>query len=290
MAPPDGVTWGGYSARLSFNRLLSEAIADLASTGYVSPDRIEEWIVRLRNAAERELGADHLIEQEMRAKLGSIYQRYVDSPRLVKTVPGVTRFNISIVKPKLRAELDRRIWASADLIKLHKRDAVDRTLQRLSGWATSIPEGGDDTVDKREVKADVGKSVAQFKYEKRRVDIDQSAKLLANVSNIVAVDAGAIAGMWHSHGEHDRSYNARKDHLDRVGKIYLLRDSWADKQGLIEAVDGYYDEVTAAAQEPFCRCFLQYVTSLRRLPEAMLTEKGRAWIERGRIQAERMSA
>lgn len=289
--PPDGMAWpGGNAKNLSFNRLLADAIADMAASGYVSPERVESWITRLRNAAERELGSDHRIDEATKAKLGAIYQRLVDTNRLARYVPGVTRFNISIVKPRLRAELDRRIWANADLIKLNKRDAVDRTMRRLSGWATSIPEGGDDAVNLREIKADIGKSVAQHSYERRRVDIDQSAKLIANVSNIVAVDSGAIAGVWHDHGEHDKSYNARKDHMERVGKVYVLRGSWADTQGLINPVDGYYDEVTAVAQEPFCRCFLKYIASIRRLPKTMLTAKGEEFIERGRIEAERMSA
>ena len=40
----------------TFGRLLAEAIAELSSTGYVSPERVNEWVVKLRNAAEREFG------------------------------------------------------------------------------------------------------------------------------------------------------------------------------------------------------------------------------------------
>src|SRR6202012_3807541 len=108
------------------------------------------------------------------------------------------------------------------LIKVRKSEAVGRTLQRLLGWATSIPPGGDEAINRREVKTEIGKSVSQFKFECRRVEIDQSAKLIANVSNIVAMDSGAIAATWHSHGERDKAYNARKDHLERAGKVYVI--------------------------------------------------------------------
>ena len=121
--------------------------------------------------------------------------------------------------------------------------------------------------------------MAQFKFERRRVDVDQGHKLIANVSNLVATDAGAIAGIWHSHGEHDRSYNARKEHLARAGKLYLIRDSWAHRDGLVKPMHGYMDEIDMVGQLPFCRCFYQYVTSPRRLPDEMLTRAGQRWIE-----------
>src|SRR5258708_1820487 len=109
--PPDGANWAG--GRKTFSQLLSDAIADLAATGFVSPERIEEWVTRLRNAAESEIGPDTLIDEQTKARLGAIFDRLVESDRLAKVVPGVTRFTLSMVKPHLRAELDRRIWANA---------------------------------------------------------------------------------------------------------------------------------------------------------------------------------
>ena len=138
------------------------------------------------------------------------------------------------------------------------------------------------------MKSKIGDDLARLKLEKRLAAIDQAAKLQANASHIVATDAGAIGGIWHSHGEHDKSYDARKDHLARAGKIYLIRDSWADRDGLLKPVNGYMDEITMPAQEFCCRCFYQYVTSPRRLPPEFLTQKGRDWIEKGRAAAKRL--
>jgi hypothetical protein len=128
------------------------------------------------------------------------------------------------------------------------------------------------------VRASVGKSVAQVKFERRRVEVDQGHKLAANISNIVAVDNGAIAAEWHSHWRQTH-YNFRHSHKERDGKIYAIRDSWAVKQGLINKGAGYTDEMTAPGQEVFCRCFMRYITSLRRVPDEMLTEKGREWLK-----------
>lgn len=268
-----------YNWSDSFRKVLADAIADMAATGYVSRERIDQWIVRLRNVAERDLGPESQIDEATARQLGMIFERLAEKGGIERYVPGVSRYTLAMVKPQLRAELDRRILASADLIKLHRRDAIDRTLARLVGWSTSIPPGGDGTIDKREVRSTIGKSMAQFKFERRRVDVDQGHKLIANVSNLVATDAGAIAGIWHSHGEHDRSYNARKEHLARAGKLYLIRDSWAHRDGLVKPMHGYMDEIDMVGQLPFCRCFYQYVTSPRRLPDEMLTRAGQRWIE-----------
>jgi len=285
--PPEGTQWpglGSFSGRKSFRQLLSEAIAELSLTGYVSEDRVAYWIDTLRRAADAELGSERAVDTETRERLNAVFERLIDRGKIGTYVPGVSRLDISMIRPNLRAELDRRIVASADLIKLHRREAVERTLQRFQGWSTAIPPGGDGTIDKRETRASIGKSVAQFRFEKRRVDIDQSHKLIANISDIVATDQGAIAGIWHDHGEHDRSYDARKQHMGRAGKVYAVRDSWAIRQGLMTKGAGYMDEMTKPGQEISCGCWYEWIMSPRRLPDSMLTRKGQEWIEAGRMR------
>jgi hypothetical protein len=57
----------------------------------------------------------------------------------LKRHQGISRFTLNYLEPKLRTELDRRILASVDLIQLNRRKAIDTTLSRFSGWASSIP-------------------------------------------------------------------------------------------------------------------------------------------------------
>ena len=95
----------------------------------------------------------------------------------------------------------------------------------------------------------------------------------------MAQGAGAIAGEWHDHGEHDASYDYREDHLERTGKIYAIRGSWADVQGLFARDIAYTDQITAPGQKVYCRCWYLYITSPRRLPRAMLSAKGRAFVD-----------
>ena len=269
-----------YSAPYGFHRVLRDAIADVAARGYVSAEQIDFWRGLLRNAAEREMPSEAQIDAMMRDAMGAIFRREIDNARVIRLVPGVSRYSLAMVRPQLRAELDRRIMASADLIKLRRREAVEKTLARFAGWSTSIPAGGAGEVDKRETKEAIGKGVAQFRFEQRRVAIDQGHKLVSNVAHIVALDSGAIAGIWHSHWR-QAGYAARPDHKARDERVYAVRDSWAIRDGLMNKGAGYLDDMTAAGEEPFCRCFVEYITSPRRLPDTMLTRKGQKWLADG---------
>jgi len=269
-----------YSAPYGFQQVLRDAVADVSTRGYVSAEQIDFWRGLLRNAAERETPSEAQIDAMMRDAMGAIFRHEIDNARIVRRVPGVSRYSLAMVRPQLRGELDRRIMASADLIKLRRKDAIEKTLARFAGWSTSIPAGGAGEVDKRETKEAIGKGVAQFRFEQRRVAIDQGHKLVSNVAHIVALDSGAIAGIWHSHWR-QAGYAARPDHKARDERVYAVRDSWAIRDGLMNKGAGYLDDMTAAGEEPFCRCFVEYITSPRRLPDTMLTRKGQEWLADG---------
>jgi len=269
-----------YSAPYGFQQVLRDAVADVSTRGYVSAEQIDYWRGLLRNAAERETPSEAQIDAMMRDAMGAIFRREIDNARIVRRVPGISRYSLAMVRPHLRGELDRRIMASADLIKLRRKDAIEKTLARFAGWSTSIPAGGAGEVDKRETKEAIGKGVAQFRFEQRRVAIDQGHKLVSNVAHIVALDSGAIAGIWHSHWR-QAGYAARPDHKARDERVYAVRDSWAIRDGLMNKGAGYLDDMTAAGEEPFCRCFVEYITSPRRLPDTMLTRKGQKWLADG---------
>lgn len=282
--PPDG--FGYAPGRKSFRQVLTDAVTELSATGYVSQERVAHWIAELRRAAEQDMGPPEFIDRETRAKLDGIFERLVDKGRIAKYVPEVGRFDIAMIRPELRAELDRRIVAAADQIKLRRGKAIEEALARFSGWSTSIPPGGDGLLDKREARADIGKSLAQLKFEKRRCEIDQGHKLISNISEIVALDKGAVAGIWHDHGEHNRSYDARKEHLARSGRLFLVRDSWAIEAGLIRRGSRpYIDEIDRPGQAVYCRCWYQWVVSPRRLPDDVLTARGHEWVAGGRMAA-----
>ncbi len=282
MAPND---IGVYPQGSSFYRTITMAVADLTENGFDSAERVQFWIQQIRSAAYASMTPAHVLEAQLAATFRGIYQRQIERGGILKYHPGVARFTLEKVKPRLRAELDRRLMASRELIKLNRAAAIEKTTQRFSGWATSIPAGGTDAADKVEVKTTVRKALAQLPFEERRVAVDQGHKFVANLNNIIAVDGGAIAAEWHSHWR-QANYNFRRDHKERDEHIYIIRNNWAMARGLMKA-DGhrYTDEITAPGEEVFCRCSYRYLYSLRSLPAGMVTEKGRAELERVRVAA-----
>lgn len=266
----------------SYYDILTEAMTDLEAHGYDSAARVEYWSARIREAAEAAMGTTRRMEEMLRDAYAAIYKKMIERGGIVEMHPGVDRWTLSRVSPALRGELDRRILAAADLIKLNREQAVAKTLQRFRGWSTSIPAGGTSSPGKGKAKDDVRKALARLPFEERRVLIDQGHKLTAALSEIVAKDQGAIAVVWHSHWR-QANYDYRPKHKERDGRVYAIRDSWAIKRGLVrKGPDGYYDEITAVGEEPFCRCYATYIYNLRQLPAEMLTKKGAAALEEAR--------
>jgi hypothetical protein len=282
--PPDGLAYGlGYGT--SFFETITAAINDLIEHGYDSADRLAYWVQQIREAAIRTLTPPHVLERALADTLRAVYRDKIERGGILKHHPGVQRYTLANVAPRLRAELDRRILASAQLIRLNRDQQIADTIQRFSGWATSIPPGGTEVVMRRKVKDQIRKPLASLPFRERRVLIDQGHKFVANLNNIIANDNGAIALIWHSHWR-ERNYHYREDHKERDGLVYLIRGSWAQERGLVKVGDaGYYDQITAAGEEVYCRCFAQYLYSLRSIPAEMMTEKGRDELSRVRIAA-----
>ncbi|HBX2620498.1 TPA: hypothetical protein MHT91_26290 [Klebsiella pneumoniae] len=269
----------------TFTRTVLEAVKFFLRNGYTSRQELEQWQAIIRQAAESETDDDYM--SMVSDRLRKTYDLQVSKAGALERHKGLSRFTLNYMEPKLRSELDRRILASADLIKLNRTAAINKTVQRFSGWATSIPVqdyvgGGLSASSRSGIVANaqhIQKSAEQVDYEARRVMIDQSHKLIANIDNIIATGNNAIAAEWHSHWRQP-GYDYREDHKERDKLIYLIRGNWAQKNGYVKAGHaGYLDEITQPGEEVFCRCYVTYLYNLRSIPEDMLTQKGRKFLE-----------
>lgn len=263
--------------RSEFYRVLTEAVDDLLEHGFTSQKQLDEWLQRIELTARAALVPEAVLQRSLQDALTSIYRKTVTGVGLERRHKGLNEFTLAAIKPKLRAELDRRIVASANLIRMNREASIQRTLQRFAGWATSVPAGGSDVESRREVKQQVRRGIAGLPFEERRVIVDQSSKMVAAVDEIIAVDGGAIAAAWRHVKEGPPAYDARPEHVARDGKVFVFRDNWALKRGLMKLGGAQYtDQIEAPAQLPFCRCrWGQVIYSLRDLPVLMLTERGR---------------
>lgn len=261
-----------------FNRLLSRLIKTIAERGFDSV-ALKGMMMELRQAADRAFISEAELNARMAKGLGRYYAQALRGSRHA----SVMQYTPERLAPKLLQELNRRIAANADLIKINREQAIEKTLQRFAGWATSVPPGGDPSLKLAVVKSHVAKPAAQLKYEVRRREIDQGHKLIQAVKSTIATENGAIAYRWHSHWRQP-GYDYRPDHKERDGKVYGIKDSWAAKQGMINKGAGWTDDMTQPAQEVYCQCDAVYLYALRDLPESMLTAKGKAELERVRIK------
>lgn len=266
------------------NEVVTEAVQDFTTNGFDSEERLTYWMAKIRKAALESMVSEASLQQILKGRLGADYASLIERYGILKNHRGIARFNIDRIRPELRGELDRRIMASANLIKLNRSQSIEKTLQRFSGWATSIPVGGSASVDKVDTKTNIRKSIKQLPFEERRVIIDQSHKLVSAINETVAVGNNALAVVWHSRYRVP-NYDYRKDHKERDGNVYALRGNWALERGLMKAgIAGYYDQVTAFGEEVFCRCSGKYLYNLSDLPADMLTEKGKKALAEARAK------
>ena len=254
----------------TLNNVLTQAVSDIESHGYDSQNRVDYWIKSILAIANQYKDADMM--DYLKRSLGVKYTRLITKGGVQKS-HKIPTFTIEKVKPACRAELDRRIMASANLIKLNREAAIQKTIQRFSGWATSIPVGGSNAIDKNPLKMELKKPLADLSFVERRVAIDQGHKLVGNINNIVSVEAGAVAAIWRSHWR-QAGYDYREDHKELDSKVFVIRNNWAMKAGLMKLGGHQYtDEIPMVGEEVYCRCFYEYIYNIKDLPEEMLTEK-----------------
>ena len=237
---------------LTLQEVLAAAIADFAAYGFDSEERLILWEAKIREAIITTLHNPAYLDKILRAHLRTIFERLVTRGSIARDHAGISRFTLQSMATRLRGELDRRILASAQLIKLNREQMIQKTMQRFSGWATSVPKGGAAELDRRALKTELSKPLRQLPFAERRVLIDQGHKLNASISAVIAHDGGAIAGRWYSHWR-QAGYDYREDHKERDGQIYLVRHSWAARAGLVKTGEaGWMDDITQPGQEVFC--------------------------------------
>ncbi len=267
-------------SRKTFYETVAAAIKDIAAHGYDNPERLEHWRRLIEAAAASTFVSMDEVERDVRKTMTLAYHRMVTKGGLLRRMPQITAYTLQRLMPALQTELNRRIISSIDLIKLNRPVAIAKTVQRFTGWATSVPEGGfpsdvrKGTYKYVDIKGDVQRSMTSLPFEERRVIIDQNAKLMSAINTTVAEGGGAIGAIWQSH-KHQKGYDGRPQHNKRDGDLFLVRDSWVIQKGLVKRGAGAYtDSIEQPGEFVFCRCSWVYIFNLRDLPADWLTKKG----------------
>lgn len=246
-----------------FQKVVREAVAFFSTHGFTSEYDLDQWAQAIQKAADDMLLSPQQASEAIAQHLRSIYGRMeAKIPKHLAQLQAKTAVRIGPemffrrvetypqLASKMRMELDRRIAASADLIKIRRKESIAATLRRFKGWASSVPKGGTPKPKGPETEL-LMKDFRRVRFEANRLNVDQGHKLNASLNATFAEGTGAIAGIWHSHWK-QLYYNYRKDHKERDEKIYLIRGSWADKAGLVKPSSGYTDQITQPAEEVYC--------------------------------------
>ena len=263
---------------VSFDEVLAEAVAYFVTHGFQEPDQLSYWAHRLGIAARREMISTTRLKEKLRASLTAEYTRQVDKGLILKVHPDLTRETLTRLRPQLRQVLNTRIAAANALITLNREEEVASVIRRFAGWASSLPPVPAPATDRREARSNIRKSLFEANNRERMLIIDQGHKLNNNISSTLAEGGGAIAAYWISHYQ-QHNYDYREVHKDLAiqsqYRPFLIRDSWAHRQGLLNTVGATFTDQLEyqPGQQPYCRCYFQYIYNPRKLPPEMLTAR-----------------
>ena len=272
------------SARSDFLAALDEAIALMCQAG-LNPPLANRLAEKLKGATRATFKPMEPMKRRFADRLTAVYRRVTPQGKLKG---GASLIALARMQPKLLALRDTRISESMRLIEKNRAQTLESVSDMFQGWASSLPPQGTRPELVRETRNAIKReALAALQFKERRVLIDQSHKLRGNIDDTIAIDGGAIAQRWHSNWR-QAGYKYRKEHKIRDGKVYLIRDSWAIKAGLIkadprlQAGEQYSDQIDRPGELVFCRCYCQNIYALRDLPEDMLTERGKKELARVR--------
>ena len=255
---------------MNFRKLLRDAVTHFSKRGFTSTGDVNDWMVRLNSAAESHLDSDRARAKVERALSGAFYRQL--APAKLRTRKGkVDTISMARLEPKLRDELERRMFSAREAVEGAHREALERIHARFLGIATA---GASPTAAAiSENVRSIDKAARDAKARQRMTAIDQTNKLTRLMDEVVAKDAGSIGGIWDATWDIERKH--RPEHAARHGLFYVRRGSWADTEGLIKHPEGYMDEFDMPGVLINCRCEFRYVYGLDDAPPETLTAKGR---------------
>lgn len=241
------------ASKPNYYQVLAAALADFEIHGFDSQERLDHWLDELEEAARGSWVDEETIKRDLVKHLHTVLDRTLKGRQFSKAHAGLQPFRLQHIKPKLHAELQNRIIASTNLIKLNRAESIARARARLAGWMSSIPPGGKTGEDFKESTKTVRRGIAGETFIERRVIIDQGHKLNAAINDIVAVDGGAIIATWRHVHRGLPSYHPRPEHVARDGKVFVIPGNWALKEGLMKpAGHQFTDEIEQPGEFVYC--------------------------------------
>lgn len=213
---------------------------------------------------------------------------------------GLKSYNPYKYKAQYLRQLNNRVDTALGLIVNHHQAYMLEIVNRYKEWFSI--DSPDVRGDKATPEA-FSKKLSAFchhdkdKFEKHMKFVikDQSNKLSAALDEITASQGGAFAMIWKTRndkrvvgnpsGLYPKGAPIHGNHYVRNNKLFLLKNSWALKEGYIKKTKGveYLEDLPDGKPSDAigCRCFRIDIYSLEDIPNEyhfILTKKGKAEI------------
>ena len=183
--------------------------------------------------------------------------------------------------PALRALLDDHVDSYAEQASVFFAKQKSAFDAQLSAFLSEIPDGGTEAAVVRTHVNPIKRAlsdVLEWGAKMRRL---QSISFVSEVNDFLTPAGGdALAMTWH----YSRPTCLVPSHEALHDRVYLVRDSWALKQGLLRADAGFVEDTRKFRREIGCMCSSSWLFYLPSLPEYLLTPAGVAKLEKGRAK------
>jgi hypothetical protein len=168
---------------------------------------------------------------------------------------------------------------------IYLNDQIGQFRVMLREFLEQVPIGGTKDKAFKSKISEIKKELRFLAKWDRLFYTYKARSFSAEIEHIFVLAESPLAAIWHysdldEQGEYQKTYN----HQQREGRVYTVRGNWAVEKGLMKVGrSGYLDEISRPGQELGCMCSLQWVMSVRGLPDDMITNEGRS--ELGRVTA-----
>jgi len=125
------------ASKPNYYQVLAAALADFEIHGFDSQERLDHWLDELEEAARGSWVDEENDQADLVKHLHTVLDRTLKGRQFSKAHAGLQPFGFSN-QAKLHAELQNRIIASTNLIKLNRAESIAR-LALARSWMSSIP-------------------------------------------------------------------------------------------------------------------------------------------------------
>lgn len=187
------------------------------------------------------------------------------------------------IQPKLEKHLMHCISRARTSAVSHQNNEIAQSMQEFEEWANSIPLGGSEEKSVRTEARAIRSCLKDTAQWHKRFFVIHQSDFAAGANHLFALANGdVLAGRW----EWSPSTCECKLHEALNSKIFFNRGNWAEQKGLIQASEKEYFENNPIPGANGCNCYYVYLTHLRDLPKAALTQDGAKALEKSGVYIE----